>query len=349
MREYLEEKFSDLLVILLLFASFGWLFLCENFFPKEIGKIAGPMGYFLIIIVALPAMDLYARERANPYPYLRTIVRPGNEELHLFIKKGVSRRVPGTDNLYYSNLELAFPAGCLDYGRVDRIILYHYGEWGKRIKFRPGWAKYRGMSIKHPQTEKIIVEQKARSSTSVDHGSPIPVFFLRDASQDYFQKFETMPPISINGGMTVQVSRLMDDIARLKAEVAEARRSEHEWHQKALAYEEIIEQQKAEIRGLTEGKTSYKDVAYEFVLSLLEATSDIVQGLKKIRGPRVSLTFNKWMAIVIISIASIAYLYLNPDLTHGIMLWLSSPMNQLFFLILIAIVLGAIYYIQKRR
>jgi hypothetical protein len=158
-----------------------------------------------------------------------------------------------------------------------------------------------------------------------------------------------MPPISANGGMTVQVSRLMDEIARLKAEVAEARRSEHEWHQKALAYEEIIEQQKAEIRGLTEGKTSYKDVAYEYVLSLLEATSDIVQGLKKIRGPRVSLTFNKWMAIVIISIASIVYLYLNPDLTRSIMLWLSSPMNQLFFLILIAIILGAIYYIQKRR
>lgn len=342
MSDWLEARGSDLLIFVWLFLSFGVMVVLT-----QLGyALAGQIAYFAILIFGIFGTEIYIREMVNKYPYILAIVRPSNKRLHLFIKSGVSRRV-GDVNV--ADLELAFPVNYADYGKVKRIKLHYYGDWSKRVEFRPGYASFYGYEVSHPQTEVIEVYQVSRGRVSVDHGTPIPVFFLHSASRDAFLEKYALTPPAISSNPGVDVEALMARIKTLEAELAVARQKIAEWQQLALSYEDIIEQQKAEIKGLLEAKTGVKELAQEYLLTLYQAAGSIEAALRHIRGPRLPV-FSKYLAMTLIGALVIAYLWANPQVVQQVMYFLQTPSGMILGVIVVA-VLGYIVYravVRKR-
>ncbi len=304
------------------------------------------IGYFAGSLIV---WKLAVREYVNSYPYIRMLIRPDNKWCHLFLMPpGTTRKIG--ENRYATTLNLRFPIKLEDYGKVRRIELHHYGQWSKRIRFRRGTAVWNGFMVSHPQTEIIETYQVPKSSTMMDHGEPVPIFILHSASQDYYLE-HVHSTVGSNPGLslaTFEVESLRNEIKRLNEQLAEAERQKNEWHQRALAYEEIIEQQKAEIRGLLEAKGGLRDLAYEYMLTIYESCHSIEKALKALRGPRFAGWLNKYVVALIIGLAVIAYVWLNPEFGSAVYTFLSHPWNQVFVIILVGVIVAGIYYWKKR-
>ena len=270
MVEFLEERFEDVLMLMLIFVSFLSLMLSSTYIPPPYGQAVGTFLYLFIILGGVVFSDVYARYVSSQYPYLQIIVRPSNKTIHAFVNKDqtLDRRIG--ENTYTLHLRLANPIKYEDYGRVRELIIHHTGRLADKLYFRPGWCVWKGIRTRHPQTEIIEVWQAERATTSIDHGQPIPVFYLIHGSKDALHYTTSQVPMTI-GNPSVDVSEYLRRIASLEAELAKVRRDAIEWQQRALAAEEIIGQQRAETAGLLEAKTGIKEHALELMLGFRQA------------------------------------------------------------------------------
>jgi len=332
--EWMESRMQDALMIGVLVASFAWLIIVGSLLP-EYAEIFGPIGYFVIIFGGLFGTEIAVREYVNSYPYLRLLVRPENRWLHVFLKPpGATRRV-GPD-MYSTTLDLRFPIK-FDGHMVKRIELHHTGQWSERIKFRRGTCVWSGFSVPHPQTEILEVYRVPKASVMVDRSEVVPVFILKSASQDYYR------PAQLSIEPVFNAEDLITRLETLEAQLAEAERQKSEWHQRAVAAEEIAEQQKAEIRGLMETKSGLKELAYEYMLTIYQACGSIEKALQKLKGTTISREIVKYIAVTVISLAVIALLWANPNIVEAI------ASNVLFLIVIIVVAVAAIVYITRRR
>ena len=356
MVDWLEARASELLMFVWPFLAFAWTaIIAPLLFPPDMANAVGAAGYFLIILGGLLGTDIAIREMVNKYPYLEVIVRPENKRLHLFIA-GATARKRG-ENLYSAKLNLAFPVKFADYGKIKEVVLNFHGKWSERIHFRPGYCNYFGYRVKHPQTELIEVYQVRRASTELDHGEPIPVFFLHSASQDCLHPKIAVPASvivnpkanpALSLEMLEEIEELKNENEELRKENVELRRKAEEWMQKALTYEEVVEQQKVSISGLLDAKTGIKEHALAMVLGLWQACGSFDQMLKQLGHGRFRFTFNKYMAIVILGALLILYLWFNPQIVSSFMYWLSQPIGA-FIALIIAVVAISILWRKKGR
>jgi len=331
--DWIEARMQDSLMIGVLVLSFLWLVGVGAVLPDYAG-ILGPIGYFLIIFGGLFGTEIAVREYVNSYPYVRALVRPENTWLHLFLKPpGGTRRV-GPDE-YTTTLDLRFPVQ-YDGHTVRRVELHHSGHWSERIKFRRGNCMWSGFSVPHPQTEIVEVFRVPKASLMVDHSEVVPVFTLRSASQDYYR----------GTGLDAVTAYDRGDVAHMaetaRAQLAEAERQKAEWHQRAVSAEEVIEQQKSEIRGLMAAKSGLKELAYEYMLTLYQATGSIEKALSRLRGTSLNKEIAKYATIVILGLAVVAYLWANPGMVAGL------ASNALLLVVVLVAAVAAILYMQQR-
>ncbi len=326
---WLDMHMQDFFMIIILFLSFGWMIASAKLIPPPAGEAVGQAGYFVIIFVGLFGTDIYIRERVNKYPHLELTIRPNNNRVHLFLASGTTKVIG--KNFFSATLTLAFPTIILDYGKVRTVIIHYHGDWSKRIHFTPGFAKYYGYYVSHPQTEMIEVYQVSNASTVIDHGEPTPVFFLHSASQDYYQKDSMSDKM-----LCLYSPENVPEREELQRTNAELRRSSSAWQQRALALEEINIQKTAETRGLLEAKGGMKDLAYEYMLTLYQAAGSIEAALKHIRGPKFG-GFSKYVMYTVIFAIGIVYLWYNPQVAEGLQQWLMSPVNSLIFLVIMVV------------
>jgi hypothetical protein len=362
-----EEHAEDILMLAIIFGGFGILFLSDLIFPPAYAKQLGGMLFIFIVFAGTMGIDLYAREVANPYPYIEMIVRPYNKKLHLFIEQDLSygRLIDKESDFHEIHLKLAFPVKYLDYGKIREVVIHHQGKWSERVRFRPGTAVWRGLRISHPMTEVIEVVQIERATTSVDHGQPIPIFFLRSASKDidYYKTMTySMPFISKRTSKNnnfsslslsiknpnLEVESYKSRIADLEAQLIALRSERDKWKEVALSYEEILEQKSAEIKGLLDAKSGFRETIVEALLTFWEAAGSIDKAIKMIRGGR-SFRFDKWVALTILGLAGIAYFYVNPEAGTTFYRWLSVPLNALIFAMIVISIVGVIIYTEKRK
>ncbi len=242
-------------------------------------------------------------------------------------------------NRYATTLDLRFPVKFGELSMVKRIELHHDGKWSERVKFRRGMCVWSGFSVPHPQTEIVEVFQVPKASTMMDHGEPVPVFVLKSASMDYYYG---RVGTSASEDYLEQVGQ---DVRRtIRDQMAEAERQKSEWHMRAIAAEEVIEQQKAEIKGLLEAKTGLKELAYEYMLTIFLACGSIEKALAHLRGPLLNKDMIKYIALTVLGLAGVALVWANPD----ILTMLASNVLVLLAVILIA---GAVIVLllQRRR
>ncbi len=325
---------QDAMMIGVLMLSFVWLVLIGAILP-EYANILGPVGYFGIIFGGLFGTEIAIREYVNSYPYLRMLVRPDNEWVHAFLSPpGNPRRIG--PNQYTMTIDLRFPIRFGEYESVKRIELHHDGRWSERIKFRRGMCVWSGFSVPHPQTEIVEVYQ---TNVMMDHGEPVPVFVLASASLDYHHG---RPRGSTVEDFDSWVERR--DRETLKEQLAEAVRQKAEWHMKAIAAEEEIEQQKAEIKGLLEAKTGTKELAYEYMLTIYQAYGNLHKALAHLRGPILNRDLIRYVALTILGLAGVALVWANPDI-------LTMLASNVLVLVAVIVVAGAVIVLllQRRR
>ncbi len=337
--EMVEARMQDAMMVGILMLSFAWLVIIGAVLP-EYASVAGPVGYFAIIFGGLFGTEIAIREYVNSYPYLRILVRPDNESIHAFLSPpGATRRLG--PNRYATTLDLRFPISFGEFKGVKRMELHHEREWSKRVKFRRGMCVWSGFSVPHPQTEIVEVFQVPKASVMMDHGEPVPVLILRSGSMDYYHG---RPGPSLAEPLTedyrAQVER--ERTALLAEQFAEATRQKSEWHQRAIAAEEAIEQQKAEIKGLLEAKSGLKELAYEYMLTIYQAMGSIEKALAHMRGTVLNKEIVKWIALTILGLAVVALVWANPDIVAVLA-------SNVLVLVAVIVVAGVAAYLLLQR
>jgi hypothetical protein len=346
----LEEYVEDAIMLSVLLGSMGALMACTTFIPEPTGKYVGMSLYFALVFTGMFIPPMYAQVTASKYPYLQVVVRPINVVLHVFVDKDKSldRPLSGNEDIYEAHIKTAYPVKFEDYGRVKELVILHKRKLGDRIYFRPGKAVFHGIRIDHPQTEIIEVLQTQGASTFIDYGEPIPVFHLLMGSKD--RQYASAMAVSANpGNLEAELNMLRMQISELQVENAKLRRDAVELHQRSVADREVIVQQRAETSGLLDVKTGVKEHALEFVLGLYQSLARFDKLVEVLGGKRFGLTFNKWIALSIIAVAFIAYLWANPQAAAAIQLWLMSPWNFLLVVIALVAILAIILYSGKRK
>lgn len=341
---WLEEKTQDLLMIGILFGAFGWLIVAPRVFPAPLGEAIAQVGYFVIVVGGVFGTDLVIQFYVNKWAYLEVLIRPRNRIVGLFLRDRESKLLDEGSGSYSTTLTVAFPVRLGEGDKVRQVILNHVGSWEDRIGFKSGgYARFNGYSVAHPQTERIEVYQEERGSVSIDHGEAIPVFTLRTASKDYTRRL-TQPEADVKATVESLTARL----ASLSGEMGELQRKSGEWHQKAIAYEDIIKQQGSETKGLLEGKTGVQELAYEYLLTVYMACGSIDKALSQLKGGRLEW-FNKYALYAVLGGVFFAYVWFNPSAAAAIQAWFSVSTNQLFVLIFVGLGVAGFYLRSRRR
>lgn len=348
---------QDFLMIGTLFSSFLWLMVIGQLVSPEVAGILGPVGYFAIIFFGIFGTELVVREIVNSYPYIRMIVRPTNEEHDLFLLKGGKEEKLG-GGWHAATLTLRFPVEIEGYEKVDELKLRYYKKWSDRIRFMRGLCYWKGFMVSHPQTETIITYQTPGASTSLDHGKMIPVYTLHNASRDFYSmsdpvlmgKPTDLEVIPANKGKLVEkYQKLLTSHKNLRARFNESESKQQEWHQRTIAAEDIVEQQRVEQRGLLSAKTGTTERATSLFLGLIHACGSIEEGFRQLKGPREIPFLNKYIVMLILGLSGFVFLSLNPAFATGFAKWMSNPINQLFLFGLAVVIVIAIYFVFVKR
>ena len=342
---------SDLYAFIWLFVLYFYLILVSNFVPEGPAQKGLQLAGVGILVAGMMITDLAIRERVNKYPYIRARLEPSGQVLRLFIENIKTYRV--TKTMWATYLKLKWDIKVRNIGRVKQLVINHEYPWNKRIRFKPGQATWKGYVVDHPQTEHVILYEYPAGSFEIDHAEPIPVYRLRHASGDYYL---APVPLSVaygiastSGNPVKKTLPTVLDLVRkndeLASELAEARRMAFEAKKRAIEYEEIIQQQENELKGLLEAKTDHKAAVVEHMLTYAQMHLTIENALKRIKSRALSLTFNKWLALTIISLGALILAYAMRDSLGGLGLWLSSPVNMIFALFVVALICGVLYFV----
>jgi len=328
-----DEYFETALVLGLMVLGMLSLQLVSALFGPQAGAVA----YLLVTVGGLMLVNLSAQLIASSYPYIRLIVRPHNVTLHLFVDRDLSYGRHLGNGFYETHLKLKYPVKYLDYGKTQEIVVLHRGKLSDHLHFRPGTAVWRGIYVKHPVTEILEVVQAPTASTYIDHGTPIPVFHLLLGSKSFPQVLHGVRHSC--GDETVR--QLEERVRQLEMENAWLRREALEYHQRALALEEVNVQKTAETAGLLEAKIGIKEHAVELMLGLVNAFGRFDKAVEALTGRRTRIHFNRWLAVTVLGALAIAYLWLNPDALRYAVQLLSNP---LVAVALAAVLIAAVYY-----
>ena len=319
---------------------YAWIFIGGKYLPGD--WVVGSS--FAMIVGFIVWEEIWLMEKTHPYRYVRAVLRPVNKVLHLFVRNIETKRVYG--NIYSTTLELAYPVKDPYYGKVKRYSIKHTFRFGDRFRFTHGIASYEGLDVKHGQTCQIVLYQLPEGSFDLDKSEAIPMYWLAEAPGDY-----NLPILKGFGvqdlGLNPDTSKIVLDYQRLLQEHAAVKKQALDWHQRAIKNEEIIEHQANELMGLLESKSDFKHAVREEVITLLELYATLENILKHYGLGK--FTFTKLMALTIIAALVVAYLWANPQQLEGLQNWLNVQTNQIFLIIIIAIIGIVVYFLYRKR
>lgn len=329
-----QDRLQDTITMGVMFGAIAWLMVINAVLPQYTGSL-GIIGYLFITVFGLVGVNLIVREHVNSYEFIEVLVRPENDRYNLFIESSTTRKISPGQRV--TTLNLAFPVD-YDGEKVRRIEIHHTGRWSERVRYSPGYCVYSGLSVPHPQTEIIEVSRMPRSHIMVDHDETVPIFILRSASLDQVKTGQV--------DMEKDLFTVADYSSRnetLKVQLAEAERRATEWHQRAVASEEIIEQQNSEIRGLMSEKSGIRELAYEYMLTIYQACGSIEKALAHLRGQSFTDRMLKYLLIGALGISAMVVLAMNPDMVTTL------AANTLFMVTLLAVaIVGGIIFVYVR-
>jgi len=341
---------GDIYSFVWVFVLYIYLIVISNLVPAGPVQKTLQLAGVLLLVFGMVITDFAIRERVNKYPYIRARVEPSGEILRIFVEDMRDRQV--SETLWSLEIKPKWAVPLKGGEKVKKIIINHEYPIHERIHFRPGKAMWFGYQIDHPQTEFLVLYEYP-GIQDVNHAERVPVYWLQHASQDYY-----LPSVPLTKMIKETnpiehlpvVSKLYKIIDRLKAELAQARRSALAWHEKAVELEERVSQQKTEIEALLEEKSNFTEAVVERLMSLLADCQTIENAIKRIKGVGwKAFTFSKWLAITLISLGALVVLYAMRDMLGGIGVWLSNPVNMIFAFMVTGLFCLVLYLVLIRK
>ena len=115
------------------------------------------------------------------YSHLSAWVRPDWKTVHFFYWDFKSTPLGG--GRFLTTLFLGFWYKHREYGKIDRILVYHNLPWKARIKLRKGLAYRNGIIVDHSQTDHVIFYE--HKEPVIDHSVFLPAYDLIEGGGDY--------------------------------------------------------------------------------------------------------------------------------------------------------------------
>jgi hypothetical protein len=242
-------------------------------------------------------------------------------------------------------LPLKFSANIEPFGKVDFVTILHLGAWNDRMLLETGEVLYQGYNVKHPQNAQITLYRMKQGAFDIDHATPVPTFWLKEASNDFSR------PQNLAGDMLTipdhGTSVLQERNVTIEKELAHTKNLEMNYHQKMIEYEAVVEKQRVEIQGLLKRKGSEKKMALEYMLTIREMHLRIENGIKALKGGMFKL--DKWTAIALAGVAIFALFIFNKDASAGLQRFLIEPTNQLFVGVIAILAVILIVFMARKQ
>jgi len=338
---------SDATFFALVFGMFGTLAAVDTLAPgyKQYAFVGVMVGFVAFIFL----QELYMIKKTAPFNYMRAVIRPGNKKMHFFFSIDLLKTKSLSNGWYATGITLGLGgAKTKEYGKIERFIIESYRlPADKRITFTKGKAVYQGYEVDHPNVADVTL-QEVRQKFDIDHGVPIPIFRLVEAPNDCELGIEpsvVMPALAHGNPNPMPLSLSKDDAA-LKQVTAEIERQGLDWHQRAIHLEEVVMQKTNELNALLKAKADFAKSVNLRMLSIRKEQQTIENALKS--GAGFKLIHLAWIAVPACFVALILYMQYNPQALASLQLWLSSPTNQVFTVILIGAILGIVYFLRRR-
>jgi hypothetical protein len=118
----------------------------------------------------------------------------------------------------------------------------------------------------------------------------------------------------------------MKRLTQRESQLNETIRSRNEWQQRAHSLEIINQEQRAEGRGVIEGKGGVKELAIEMLLTVYEYCHSIDKGLAYLRG-RGMEWISKYVFFFLGFVVLVVLLYYHPEFITGFQEWLNNPLT----------------------
>ncbi len=288
-----------------------------------------------VFIGAIVGQEMMYRLAAAELLCVRLTIRPTGETLWLWVKHLEAKALG--DNVAWI-LSLAFPSKELaPYGKLRTLIINAPVGPNKAIRWGPGEVLYKDTQIKHGRMTQIVVEQQSMAASNVERGFAQPVFYLREATN--FIK----AGVSAGGDEDLK-GKLLELSSAYEQKAYEA----EENHKLRLVAEEMVGKLQNELQARIGLDFNVDNLALIKVMTLLKPLATL-EKVADALGRRTTSTYIKWLAPLVIAIIVAFFLWSQPGIWAKLEAWLSVQANQIYLLLIVAVVAGVGFWIMRRR
>jgi regulator of replication initiation timing len=332
---------SDAMQLVMMYGSFAAIIAVMFYVPREYGVYVLP----ILLFVPLALIMLYeVKVRLSYYKLkvLEMIIRSDSDmKKKIFIDRWNSTLLQKSSTPVYRTELIVKPFKYKEFGKVDRVYLIHEGEFLKKVKWGTQPISVEGYTFPHPYVDYAVVYEC--EEPYFDHGQFFPVFVLERAGGDYRQSFYkyaeeekiTDPKVlrekikwlkTQMHGMRSTISKLTEDNIRLESEVKELSDT---------------------VKGLLDASKKKADTARKFIIDVLNRHASLEAAAKEV-GARMESPWLYVLAIVAFG-GIVALLALRPEYAQSLGQWLNQTNNQIFLIVLAAVILAVVYITKKKR
>lgn len=291
----------------------------------------------VVFIGSIVGQEMLYRLAAAELLCVRLTIRPSGETLWLWVKHLEAEEFKNGNFAWKFNL--AFPSRELaPYGRIKSMIINAPIHANKAIRWGPGEVLYKETQIKHARMTQITVDQQSRTATSVERGYALPIFYLREST--YFIKEGV-----INNIGDVELQKQNESLTRANEQLRALNATEHDGR---LREQEVNEQLQTELQTLRGLHFAVKKLAIISIVTLLHLVETFDEVVKALGGRAKQNIAIKGLALAVAIIAVFMFFYTQPQMWPRLEAWLTTPMNQVYLLLIIVAVAGTLYVIRRR-
>ncbi len=321
----MEKVYDNLPVVILLGVMFGTQLAPDPIKPWLF------WGGMITSIIMMAGTEYIFQINASKYLYIRAIIRPTNRTLHLFIDEpedsiGKHSRCIDIDEEGRKKFETPLNLGeqVIDpfYKKIKQLVIIHQMEWNTRMHFMPGRAVYKGYPVSHNKTATIILYIPQNMPAQIDHLTPIPIFELAEAPQDYHilgepanfdNPSQILAILDANGKETEQSTNTKAQVTQLSSQLIEQKRRYFNEHQVRLQLEGEVEELRNEFNGVLGRGRNVAKMVWQLFLAAFSARADINDAAEDYK-PNEWFKIGKWAALLGLGGLGIVMFAINADL-----------------------------------
>ncbi|MEM4301555.1 MAG: hypothetical protein QXQ70_03175 [Candidatus Caldarchaeum sp.] len=151
----------------------------STYLPKPWDTVA-VFGTYLSLVFYMIVADWALQVRLAKFIALEAIIIPGRRKFTFIVSSIDSISKSGEYRL--SKLTLEYPFDDPEGGKSKTVFLHHYGPLEARLRLSPGYIRFSGRVVPHPQAEYVHLIRDPKGY--VYHAKLFPVFYLVSSAGD---------------------------------------------------------------------------------------------------------------------------------------------------------------------